>query len=143
MSNAASSDGSASLRVIGRPWRSGESGNPKGRPPSPIDIAALARVHGPRCIEVAVELLDDPDPRIRLAALVALLDRGFVRPAQASASQDNTTSLQFMHLAAARAFSEQLAAERQAAENGQTTIHANAASPPLSIEELLSRPALE
>jgi hypothetical protein len=91
-----------------RPWTKGRSGNPKGRPPAAVDIAALARVHGPRCIEVAAELLEDPDPRIRLAALVALLDRGFGRPAQTVMAADNALSLQFQHLVAARAVSDAL-----------------------------------
>jgi hypothetical protein len=108
VSKAASSDASAPLRVIGRPWSKGESGNPNGRPKSPVDIAELARQHGPRCIQVAAELLEDPDPRIRLAALVALLDRGFGRPAQTVNAQDNAQSITFMHLVAARASSDEL-----------------------------------
>jgi hypothetical protein len=94
--------------ITGRGWSPGRSGNPKGRPKSPVDIAALAREHGPRCIQVAAELLENPDPRIRLAALVALLDRGFGRPAPAVMAADNALSLQFQHLVAARAFSDAL-----------------------------------
>ena len=90
-------------------WRKGVSGNPRGRPPARIDIAALARVHGPRCIEVAVELLDDPDSRIRLGALVALLDRGFGRPVQAIAADPNTAPIA-MHLLAAQLVSTELVA---------------------------------
>ena len=93
---------------VGRPFSATNPGNPKGRPPAAIDISALARVHGPRCIEVAAELLEHPDPRIRLAALVALLDRGFGRPAPAVMAADNALSLQFQHLVAARAFSDAL-----------------------------------
>ena len=93
---------------VGRPFSATNPGNPKGRPPAAIDISALARVHGPRCIEVAAELLEDPDPRIRLAALIALLDRGFGRPAPAVMAADNALSLQFQHLVAARAFSDAL-----------------------------------
>jgi hypothetical protein len=92
--------------VTGRGWTPGRSGNPAGRPPAPVDIAALAREHGPKCIEVAAALLEDPDPRIRLAALVALLDRGFGRPVQAIAASDNATSIQFQHLVAARLSSD-------------------------------------
>jgi len=69
--------------ITGRGWSPGRSGNPKGRPKSPVDIAALAREHGPRCIEDATELLEDPDPRIRLAALVVLMDRGFLEASDA------------------------------------------------------------
>jgi hypothetical protein len=101
-------------------WKPGESGNPKGRAPALVDIAALAREHGPRCIEVAAALLDSDDERIRMAALTALLDRGFGRPVQAIAATDNATSLTFLHMVAMRAFSDELAAERETAENGKT-----------------------
>ena len=93
-----------------KPWKKGSSGNPAGRPPAPVDIAALARVHGPRCVEVAAELLDDPDPRIRLGALNALLDRGFGRPVQAIAATNDIPTLQFQHLISARANGELLKA---------------------------------
>jgi HEAT repeat protein len=78
----------------------------------------MARQHGPRCIEVAAELLEDPDPRIRLAALVALLDRGFGRPAPTATGTTASmpTILQLMHHEAAVAFSNELLAEREAAE---------------------------
>ena len=95
MSDAASSDGSAPLRVIGRPWRAGQSGNPQGRPPAPVDIAAMAREHGPKCISVVAKLLEDPDAKIRLAAATALLDRGYGRPAQAVTAADDATSITF------------------------------------------------
>jgi hypothetical protein len=129
-------------------WKPGESGNPAGRKPALVDIAALARVHGPRCIEVAAELLEDADPRIRLAALVALLDRGFGKPPQAisGTTTDMPTMLQLMHHEAAREFSAKLAAEREAAErqlreplviNGEVT--AKQAGTPIN----LWAPALE
>jgi hypothetical protein len=85
-------------------WRKGISGNPRGRPPASVDIAALARQYGPRCIEVAAELLDDPDSRVRLAALVALLDRGFGRPAQVVTSPDGASAIH-LHLTAATSIS--------------------------------------
>jgi hypothetical protein len=126
MSDGAEADSASTAQALSsrerqlaglKPWRKGSSGNPAGRPPAPVDIAALARQHGPRCVAVAAELLDDPDPRIRLAALVALLDRGFGRPVQAVAGQnDMPTILQLMHHEAAFAFSNELQAERKAAE---------------------------
>jgi HEAT repeat protein len=78
-------------------------------------------VHGPRCIEVAVELLDDPDSRVRLAALVALLDRGFGRPAQAIAA-DLATSAVGLHLVAAQLVSAQIL-ERKSEPQPQTIRH--------------------
>jgi hypothetical protein len=147
VSNAASSDASPPLRVIGRPWVKGESGNPNGRPKSPVDIAELARQYGPRCIEVAVELLDDADPRIRLAALIALLDRGFGRPAQAVSSATDMPTLTLQHLVAARTFGAELAAERAAMEQHPTVINGEATTLPDDKQESAPRslfePALE
>ena len=102
-------------------WQPGRSGNPRGRPRSPVDIAALARVHGPRCIAVAVELLDDPDSRIRLGALTALLDRGFGRPVQAIAT-DPATSAVGLHLVAAQLVSAQILEAMQQREPQPQTI---------------------
>jgi hypothetical protein len=92
-----------------RPWvKGGPSGNPSGRAPALVDIAALAREHGPRCIDVAVALLDDPDPRIRLATVTALLDRGFGKPMQTIGGGDDAAGITFLHLIAARASSDAL-----------------------------------
>ena len=104
-------------------WKKGVSGNPRGRPPATVDIAALARVYGPRCIEVAAALLDDPDSRVRLAALVALLDRGFGRPAQVIATPDGN-SPGAMHLIAATMVSQQLTAALEHRERYAINGHA-------------------
>jgi hypothetical protein len=115
-------------------WQPGQSGNPRGRAPALVDIAALAREHGPKCIDVAAELLDDPDPRIRLTALVALLDRGFGRPVQAvSGTTDMPTILQLMHHEAAEKFSNELLAEREERERqlrAPLVINGEATKPP-------------
>src|SRR5207344_2600599 len=59
-------------------WKPGQSGNPAGRAKPDVDIAALARVHGTKCIEVVVRLMTrSKDEKIKLAAAIALLDRGF------------------------------------------------------------------
>ena len=99
-------------------WQPGVSGNPNGRPKPDVDIAALARVHGPKCIEITYNLATrSRDPKIRLAAATALLDRGFGRPNQ---SVDvNTTSVLELHLVAARAISDSIIA---AAGDGPPTI---------------------
>ena len=87
-------------------WKPGQSGNPKGRPKAEIDIAALARVHGPRCIQVIAKMLDDPDSRVRVSAATVLLDRGFGKPNQnVTATGDGTLTL---HLLAAQAIGREL-----------------------------------
>jgi hypothetical protein len=87
-------------------WKPGQSGNPKGRPRPLVDIAALAREHGPRCIKVIADMLDDPDSRVRVSAATVLLDRGFGRPNQnVTATGDGTLTL---HLLAAQTIGREL-----------------------------------
>jgi hypothetical protein len=68
----------------GRPgnpnWVKGVSGNPFGRPRVVADIQDLARQHGPEAILTLVECLKDPKHKV--AAAIALLDRGFGRVTQ-------------------------------------------------------------
>lgn len=87
-------------------WKPGQSGNPKGRAPPAVDIGELARKHGPRCIDVVARLLVDKDRKLRLAAAVALLDRGFGRPLQ-SMAVSGSTAIE-LHLVAARMVSGQI-----------------------------------
>lgn len=117
-------------------WQPGQSGNPHGRPKAPVDIAELARQHGPRCVAVAAELLDHDDARIRLGALNALLDRGFGRPVQAITSPDGTSNA-MMHLLAATALSQ----EMQAAPRRVVTIEQEPQAAPIG--SLLDAPLPE
>jgi hypothetical protein len=52
--------------------------------------------------------LDDDDPKMRLVAATALLDRGFGRPVPALPTTDSEKSFSFLHLVAATASGEQL-----------------------------------
>jgi|SRR5215469_5984651 len=62
-------------------FKPGQSGNPGGRPKGPVaDIAALAREYGADAILTLVGCLHDP--RHKVAAAQALLDRGYGRPQQ-------------------------------------------------------------
>jgi hypothetical protein len=119
-------------------WQPGQSGNPAGRCRAPYDIAARARLVGPKCIDVLEKLLQDADPRVRFGAATALLDRGYGRPVQAIASSDNAESLTFLHLIAARAVSRQLADERPMI-NGNNPVTINGHAEPID----LTSPALE
>lgn len=61
-------------------WKPGQSGNPGGRPRVNHDIVALARQY----TEEALQALHDAlkDPRSKVAAAQALLDRGYGRAIQ-------------------------------------------------------------
>jgi hypothetical protein len=77
-------------------WRKGYCPNPGGRPKAALDIQALARSHGPEAIKTLVHCLRDD--RYKLAAAIALLDRGFGKPAVSIHTQSEAVML---HLVAA------------------------------------------
>ena len=66
------------------PWVKGQSGNPGGRPKEEVDIRKLARSRGKQAIDALYEIMCDEKapPAARIAASVALLDRGYGRPEQ-------------------------------------------------------------
>jgi len=116
-------------------WKPGQSGNPGGREKS-IDIAALARRLGPRALEALSQALDDPKSRV--AAAVALLDRGFGRPVQPIAGESPAGELTVLHLIAARQVAEAMQALLEGRKPDAPT---NGAAEPPVID--LSVPALE
>ena len=61
-------------------WKKGFCPNPGGRPKAAHDIVALARQYTDKAIAALYEALDDP--RTRVAAAQALLDRGYGRAIQ-------------------------------------------------------------
>jgi HEAT repeat protein len=64
-------------------FKKGVSPNPGGRPKIVQAIKELAMKKSPEAFERITQLLDDPDPRISLAAAKEILDRAYGRPAQA------------------------------------------------------------
>ena len=66
----------------GRPFQKGESGNPSGWPKQDQNVTELARVYGPKAIEVLAALMTDPKASASARAMAAekILDRGFGKP---------------------------------------------------------------
>lgn len=62
------------------PWQKGQSGNPGGRVKGAIDLPKLARSHTEAAVNALVRALKDH--RTCVPAAVALLDRGYGKPAQ-------------------------------------------------------------
>jgi hypothetical protein len=72
------------MAVSSTSFQRGESGNPGGRPKVTADVIALARRHTKKAVRTIAAVMNDPkcDPRARVAAAMALLDRGYGKPAQ-------------------------------------------------------------
>ncbi len=77
-SSAAISKGSAK-RVVGRPFKKGQSGNPSGRPKIVAHVRELAREHTADAIATLAEIMNEKleHPAARVAACKELLDRGY------------------------------------------------------------------
>ena len=85
---------------IGRRFQPGVSGNPNGRrrePPNLPEIQAICRGHAPECIATGIEIMRDKavPPGVRLAAMTAIMDRGFGRPVQPIESNAPTVAFDF------------------------------------------------
>jgi hypothetical protein len=98
--------------ATGKWWKPGQSGNAGGRPKAVLSVQELARAYTEQAVRALVEAL--ADPRLRVQAAVAILDRAWGRPVQAIAAE-NGASLSILHLVAAREISERI---QQAAING-------------------------
>ena len=79
-----------SARTIGRPFTKGRSGNPGGRPRVVGTLRDLARAHAPEAIEELARLaLKAKSETARIAAIRELLDRGYGKPPQFLAADDD------------------------------------------------------
>jgi hypothetical protein len=61
-------------------WKRGRSANPGGRPKNVVNVQELARSYTEAAIETLAKAL--ADPKLRVQAAVAILDRGWGKPTQ-------------------------------------------------------------
>lgn len=73
-------------------WKPGQSGNPGGRPKAAINVRDLARAQTERAIVALIEALDDP--RLKVSAAQALLDRGWGKAATILAGDEAGAPIQ-------------------------------------------------
>lgn len=77
------------LRHADGRWQPGASPNPSGRPRVAKDVQDLARQHSETALKTLIEVAEGGKPdAARVAAAVALWDRGFGKPTQPIAGDD-------------------------------------------------------
>jgi len=79
-------------------FKPGQSGNPAGRAKQDVHITQLARAHSIDAIKTLAEICNDraAAPAPRVAAAMALLDRGWGRPMQPTDVTSNGDSVRFV-----------------------------------------------
>ncbi len=80
----------AALSRPGHLWKTGQSGNPGGRPKAALRVRDLARTHTETALKTLVDCLTSGDERVRVAAATAILDRAWGKPIAAVAEPEET-----------------------------------------------------
>lgn len=75
------------------PFVKGQSGNPGGRPKETAEIKALARQYTEEAIRKLADWMRSENPKASVAACTALLDRGYGRPTQPVAGDDELPAI--------------------------------------------------
>ena len=79
----------------GRPFPKGTSGNPAGRPKLERELRRLAQQHAGAALLRVVALMHHSNPRVALAACLALLERAIGSPPQAITADEDLTSAEY------------------------------------------------
>lgn len=91
MTNEIIPAGDAEKRDAQGRFKKGQSGNAGGRPKTAKEVREIARKYGPQAVRFLYECMSSGDVKdnVRVAAAVALLDRGYGKPAQAIVGDDD------------------------------------------------------
>ena len=63
-------------------WKKGESGNPKGKPPTPAELRQKAQCYSVESLERLVSWMQSDNPKASVTAADKILERGFGKPEQ-------------------------------------------------------------
>jgi hypothetical protein len=90
MSNSKALVPVAANRTAQGRFEKGASGNPGGRPKSAKELREMAQKYGPKAVRFLYECMasDKVKDTVRVTAAIALLDRGYGKPAQAITGGD-------------------------------------------------------
>ena len=99
-------------------FKPGQSGNPGGRPRMPDELKEAMRGLAETAVKVLKEAMEGDDPRARIMAANAVLDRGYGKPAQTVNAKIEGADLGEAHLTALRELANR---PRTAAVDGVTT----------------------
>jgi hypothetical protein len=72
----------------------GQSGNPGGRPKEDGEVKRLAREFGAEAVQRLADIMRGDNPKVAVTAAVALLDRGYGKPTQVIAGDDELPPVQ-------------------------------------------------
>jgi hypothetical protein len=119
MTRDAGSSTVSAVRVVGRPFAKGTSGNLSGRPRASFDFAAAARGHTPEVLAMFLRSLHSNNWRERHSAGMVLLDRALGKPTQPISGEDGQP-ITLLHLVAVREVGEAIIAELAARQSSAT-----------------------
>jgi hypothetical protein len=83
-------------RAVPGGFQKGQSGNPGGRPGDVAEVRDLARRYTPEAIDALQTIMNEQQASARVAAVEALLNRGWGRPTQPIAGDGHAEPVQLL-----------------------------------------------